>query len=99
MTDKTIENTSEANILYLKPVPKISKEETMPLRQCCFYLKIQKQQNKRRVHHILKVHPVNSLAPLISGRKERFLSFLTIHHGMYGSILDFIQNRSRHAFA
>ena len=27
---------------------------------------LQKQTNKKRVHHILKVHPVSSLAPLIS---------------------------------
>ena len=64
---------------------------------------IQKQTNKKRLHHILKVHPVSSLAPLISGlhkfgRKQRFLCFLTIHRGMYGSILDLIQNRSRACF-
>ena len=31
------------------------------------YLKIQMQTNKKCIHHILKVHLVRRLAPLISG--------------------------------
>jgi len=51
----------------------------------------QKQTNKKRVYRILKVHPLSSFVPRISGvhvfgRKQRFLRFSTMHHGMYGSI-------------
>ena len=55
------------------------------------YLNLQKQTYKPRVYHILKVHPVSSFAPRISGlhkfgRKQRFLRFSTMHHGIYRSI-------------
>ena len=70
------------------------------------YLKLQKQTNKKRVYRILKVHPVSSFAPHISGvhvfgRKQRFLRFSA--HAPRNVRLslakDLIQNRRRHAFA
>ena len=60
----------------------------MPLRQLAEATKTNKQ--KARISH-LKLHPVSSFATRISGlhmfgRKQRFLRFSTMHHGMYGSI-------------
>ena len=60
----------------------------MPLQQLAEATKTNKQ--KARISHI-KLHPVSSFATRISGlhmsgRKQRFLRFSTMHHRMYGSI-------------
>ena len=51
------------------------------------------EATKTCVYRNLKVHPVSSFALRISGlhtfgRKQRFLRFSTVHHGMYGSIYE-----------
>ena len=48
------------------------------LKRQCHYDNVALAEDRKCVYHILKVHPVSSLAPLISGlhtfgRKQRFL--------------------------
>ena len=57
----------------------------MLLRQLAEATKTNKQTNKHMSH--LKLHPVSSFATRISGlhtfgRKQRFLRFSTMHHGL-----------------
>jgi len=73
------------------------------------YLKLQTQKNKTCVYRILKVHPVSSFAPCISGlhtfgRKQRFRAISSLLDHVPRNVRlnlakDLIQNRRRHAFA
>ena len=78
---------SVSDILYQIYLKKI------PLRQWPLY-----DATNKCVYRYLKLHPVSSFALRISGlhtfgRKQRFLRFSTVHHGMYGSIYESSRHR------
>ena len=109
---KTVIKADQKSSFY-PSIYDILNQKYLKKRQChCDNVALSEAKNtnkQKRVYRILKVQPVSSFAPRISGlhtfgRKQRFLAFSSLlNHAPRNVRLnlakDLIQNRCRHAFA